>query len=151
MIPDGIFRIYKLRYSDDDQEHRRLAGRVWIQGGEVRHLEDHTDIDSLLPEGKITPQTERRFKQLSRSGYFQIINEKDISEGHHASEVDPLDVGPAEPEHRFMMTGDGLANPAMVELWDNSMAIDGRDIDHQEAQHIMDEIRSGRLILTPLD
>jgi hypothetical protein len=151
MIHDGIYRIYKVRYDEMGETHRRLAMRLLISNGEIKHLEDHHGGDELLPEGPVTPLLERRFLQLQHSGYHEVIHEGDIAAGQHESEVEPLDVGPAEPEHRFIMTGDGVAHPAHVEMWDDVVTVDGRQLDDTEAHQLLSEVAAGRLVLTPLD
>lgn len=151
MIQDGIYRLYKLRHDEAGETHRRLAGRMMVQNGQVQHLEDHSDMEHLFPEGPITKLHEQRFHQLEHSGYAEIINEADVTKGHHADELQDLDVGSVEPEHRFIMTGPGVAAPALVEMWDDVITIDGRQLDHDEAHAMLGEVSSGRLVLTPLD
>lgn len=151
MIADGIYRIYKLRHDEAEQTHRRLAARLHFSNGQVVHLENHHGMDDLIPEGPVTPQIERRFNQLRRSGYHEVIHEEHIAAGHHETEVDPLDVGNIAPDHKFIMTGAGLTNPAIVELWHDAMTLDGRDVDETEAHQIMGEVAAGRLVLTPID
>lgn len=151
MISDGIYRLYKVRYDHAHQQHRRLAGRLLVANGQIQHLEDHHSLQELIPEGPVTPQVERRFKQLSRSGYHELLHEEDISRGEHPDEFEDLDVGAIEPEHRFIMTGDGLANPAIVEMWDDAISVDGRRVDDTEAHQMLGEVAAGRLVLTPLD
>lgn len=151
MIHDGIYRLYKVRFDHAHQAHRRLAGRVLVEGGQVKHLEDHHALQELLPEGPVTPDTERRFRQLARSGYHELIHENDIARGAHPQEFQDMDIGAIEPEHRFIMTGDGLTNPAIVEMWDDAISVDGRHIDDNEAHQLLGEVAAGRLVLTPLD
>lgn len=150
MIPDGIYRIYKLRHDDIGETHRRLAARLHFQEGNCIHLEDHGSIDAMFPEGRVSPLMERRFMQLKHSGYFEVIHESDIAAGHHHSEVEDLDVGEVEAEHKFIMTGEGLSNPAHVEIWDDIIEVDGRQLDEGEAHHLLDEVRHGRLHLQPI-
>lgn len=151
MIPDGIYRIYSLRHTDAGDTHRRVAARLLIQNGQLEHLEDHMSMDKVFPEGPVTPQIERRFRQLKNSGYHELVSEADVAKGMHTDEVKDLDVGAIEPEHRFIMTGENSPSPALVEMWDDVITVDGRQLDHDEAHSLLGEVSSGRLILTPLD
>lgn len=151
MIQDGIYRFYKLRHDEAGETHRRLAARLLVQNGQIQHLEDHHGGDKMFPEGPVTPEVERRFWQLQRSGYHELIHEGDVAAGHHPHEVDELDLGALEPEHRFVMTGEGIEHPQMVEMWDDVIQIDGRQLDHTEAHSLLAEVSAGRLVLTPLD
>lgn len=151
MIPDGIYRVYQLRHDEAGETHRRLTARLLIQDGQLQHLEDHAKVDKLFPEGPVTPLIEQRFHQMEHSGYHELVSEANVAKGHHPDEVQDLDVGAVEPEHRFIMTGDGVAAPALVEMWDDVITIDGRQLDHDEAHAMLGEVSSGRLVLTPLD
>lgn len=151
MVSDGIYRVYQLRHDDAGETHRRLSARLLIQNGQLTHLENHTQMDDMFPEGPVSPTIERRLHQLGSSGYHELISEADIAKGDHPDELEDLDVGAVEPEHRFIMTGENVANPALVEMWDDVITIDGRQLDHDEAHSMLSEVSSGRLILTPLD
>lgn len=151
MIQDGIYRIYKLWFDEAGETHRKLDARLHFEAGQCKHLEDHHAIDEMFPEGPVTPVMERRLTQLKHSGYHEVIHEKDIAEGHHDSEVDALDLGDAEAEHKFIMTGEGVAQPALVHLWDHRVEVDGRTLDEAEAQQLLHEVAGGRITLTPLD
>ncbi|WNM70323.1 hypothetical protein [Myxococcus phage Mx1] len=148
---DGIYRIYKLRHTEDGQTHRKLAARLFIHEGQVHHLEDHHDMDRMFPEGPFTPQLQRRMRQLASSGYHQVVDEAHIAQGHHPELVEQLDIGPIQAEHRFLMTGANLPNPQLVELWDHAVVLDGRRLEDDEAHQLLQEVAVGRLTLTPLD
>lgn len=151
-MENGIYKIYQLRYDENEQTHKRLAARILVQDGQLQHLESHhSAVDELLPEGPVTPSIERKFNQLKMSGYYDVINEKHVSEGKHPQETEELDLGEIEPEHKFIMTGAALENPGMVELWDDAVVLDGRRLDDTEAHQLLGEVAAGRLILTPID
>lgn len=151
MIPDGIYRIYQLRFDEADRQHRTLAARFLIQDGHLHHLEDHKSMGEDFPEGPIAPEVERHFKMLQHSGYYEVIHESDVAAGHHPEEVPLFDLGDCEAEHKFVVTGDGLAEPSHVEMWDDAIEVDGRRLSEHEAHHLLSEVASGRLVLTPVD
>jgi len=150
MISNGIYRLYKLHHDELNNTTRSLAGRILVHDGQIEHLEDHGGMDRLLPSGPVTPALERRFSRLTSSGYHELINEADIAAGHHPDEVQDLDVGPVEAEHKFIMTGDGVSTPAMVEMWDDIITVDGRELDAVEAHSLLNEVAGGRIVLTPI-
>lgn len=152
MIPDGIYKIYQLRHDETDETHRRLVSRLLVHGGQIVHLEAHHNaIDEMFPEGPVTDVAERRFLQLQHSGYYEVVNEADVAAGHHESEVEPLDLGHLEADHKFILTGEGLPHPQLIEMWDDAVVVDGRRLDDTEAHHLLQEVASGRLSMTPLD
>lgn len=152
MITEGIYRIYKLRHDEAGETHRRLSARLHIQAGKVLHLEAHHDtVSEMFPEGPVTPTIERRLLQLQHSGYYEVIHEADMAEGHHESEVPHLDLGHTEAEHKFIMTGDGITHPQLVEMWDDVVTVDGRHLDDTEAHQLLGEVAAGRVHLTPMD
>lgn len=151
-MDNGIYRIYQLRYSENEQIHRRLAARILVHDGNIHHLESHhSAVEELLPEGPITPLVQRKFSQLRNSGYYEVVDEKHVAAGHHPAEVPEMDLGEVEADHKFIMTGPSLVNPAMIEMWDDAVVMDGRRLDDTEAHQLLGEVAAGRLILTPLD
>lgn len=151
-MENGIYKISQLRYDEGDQVHKKLVGRILVQDGQLQHLESHHSVvDELLPEGQITPSVQRLFNQLKSSGYYEVVNEKHISAGHHPNHVQELDLGEVEADHKFIMTGPTLHNPAMIEMWDDAVVMDGRRLDDNEAHQLLGEVAAGRLVLTPID
>jgi hypothetical protein len=151
MIQDGLYRIYKTRFDEAKQKHIRLVGRILAHQGALFHLEDHDHIHELLPEGEVSPTTARRWEQLRNSGYYQVIEEGDLHAGEHPEHVEELDLGEIKAESKFIMTGDGLAKPSVVELWDHAVVVDGHRLDDSEAQQLLHEVQSGRVVLTPVE
>jgi hypothetical protein len=151
MIPDGLYRIYKMRFDEAKQKHVRLVGRIMIHERTLHHLEDHGQIHELLPEGEITAVTARRWGQLQNSGYYQVVDENDLHAGEHPEHVEDLDLGEIKAEAKFIMTGDGLAKPSLVELWDHAVMVDGHRLDDSEAQQLLHEVQAGRVVLTPVE
>lgn len=150
MIEEGIYRIYILRH-EGERTHRRMAARLLIHGGQIHHLEDHHQMDSLFPEGPLTPQLQLRLARLQQNPYYEVIHENDIAAGHHPQELPTLDLGHSESEHKFIMTGDGITHPAMVEMWDDVIEVDGRRLDDTEAHHLLTEVAAGRVVMTPIE
>lgn len=150
-IPDGIYRIYKVRFDERGEKHRLIAARLHFENGQVEHLENHHDLDTLFPEGPVTPAMVRTFMRFKTNPYTEVIHEADIHEGHHDSEVQELDIGTAEPEHRFTLTGPSIPHPQIVEMWDDVVVLDGRELDDSEAHQLLGEVKAGRLHLVPMD
>lgn len=151
MIPDGLYRIYKTRFDEAKQKHVRLVGRIIAHQGVLMHLEDHDQIHELLPEGPITKTTARRWDQFKNSGYYQVVDESDLHAGEHPEHVEDLNLGEIKAEAKFIMTGDGLAKPSVVELWDHAVVVDGHRLDDSEAQQLLHEVQAGRVVLSPVE
>jgi hypothetical protein len=150
MIADGIYRVFYIRHNGPEV-HKRLVARLLVSNGYLWHLEDHDSLEGSLPEGRIDQKVASRFASLQRSGYYQIIDEKALAEGHHPDHVEDMDVGDPQAEHRFIMTGDGLKSPAVVELWDHAVIVDGRRLDDTESHQLLSEVQAGRLVLSPVE
>lgn len=148
---DGIYRIFKLRYDSNGQAHRKLVCRILVSGGQLWHLEDHHSMEDILPEGPVSDITSRRFEQLKHSGYHQVVDENDIQEGLHPDHLEAVDTGSIESETKFMMTGKGIENPALVELWDHAIMVDGKRLSDAEANQLLAEVHAGRVFLSPVD
>jgi hypothetical protein len=151
MIQDGLYRIYKSRFDEAKQKHIRLIGRILVHQNTLFHLEDHDQIHEMFPEGPISKTTARRWDQLRNSGYFQVVDENDLHAGEHPEHTEELDLGEIKAEAKFIMTGDGLAKPSIVELWDHAVVVDGHRLDDSEAQQLLHEVQSGRVVLTPVE
>lgn len=151
MIQDGLYRIYGIRFDEANQKHVRMVARLMIHQGFLFHLEDHDNIHELLPEGQVTKTTAQRWEQLRNSGYYEVVDENDLSAGEHPEHVEELDLGEVKAESKFIMTGDGIQNPAVVELWDHAVVVDGRRLDDTEAQQLLNEVQAGRVVLTPVE
>jgi hypothetical protein len=139
---EKVIRLYELRHDESDAApQRRTIGRLWIQGDKVRHLEDyHGRLEELFPEDIPFSAVERRLTMLQRNPYYEVIDEKDLAEGHHPHELKQLDLGEMEADQKFQM----------VEIWHDAVMIDGRRLEEDEARQVLHEVSSGRLVLTPV-
>jgi hypothetical protein len=152
MIQEGKYRIFRLRHGADGQTHRQLMTRIWVSGGNIWHLEDHGHFgEDLFPEGPVTGKAAKRFQQMQHNGYYQIVHEDALGSGHHPEHIRDLEFGDVQAEHKFIMTGDGMKGPTVLELWDHAVVVDGRRLDDSEAQHLLSEVQAGRVTLTPVE
>ena len=147
----GIYKIFELRFDADEVVHRRIVGRLWVQGDKVQHLEDHHNkLEELFPEDMPASALARRFAMLQRNPYYEVINEDNVAAGHHEHHLKQLDLGEMEADAKFVMTGDSIPHPQIVEIWHEAVMVDGRKLEEDEARSLLDEVRNGRLILTPV-
>jgi hypothetical protein len=148
---EGVYRVLASRYDGNGQRHDRLLGRFAIYEGMLIHLEDHGGVmDTMLPAGMVTARTKMRLQGLERSGYYKVIPESEINEGHHPNHLERLDVGQAEPDSVFTLAGEGMPVPKVVEVWSDAVEVDGKRLADNEVHEMMDKVRAGTLILTPV-
>src|SRR4051812_6172309 len=105
MFDTGSYRIYHI-YHTNGKHESQLVGRFVIQNGEFHVLEDHDKLMSdSLPDGPMDYAHEKFLWSLQHSGYYRIVHEDEINEGHHQGLVEDLDIGPTEPDAEYILTG----------------------------------------------
>lgn len=149
-MEDGVYRIYAL--SHGEKLNRRLMGRVALVDGYLHQLEDHFGtLDAALPNGQMTEAATRCLQGMAHSPYYQVVNEEHINDGHHPQDIPDLDVGQMAPESCFMLAGEGLAAPQLVEIWGDAVVVAGRRLSESDLHELMGKVREGLLHLTPVE
>lgn len=149
---DGIYRVYAHRFDEAGQRHDRIMGRFAIEQGLLLILEDHYGkLHHLFPQGLITARTKKRMENLERSGYHQIVREDHVNQGHHPEHARDMDLGEMEPEARFMVSGEGVHAPQLLEIWSGAVVLAGRRLSDMETRELMNGVHAGKLILSPMD
>lgn len=147
---DGVYRLIVHRFDDAGARHDRLAGRFVIENGMLTILDDYMGkLHQLFPVGLVTARTKQRIASVDRSGYMQLVREDHVNEGEHPEHVNELDLGELQPEATFMLVGEGIPAPQLVEVWSNAVMVAGKRLSDLEARDLMDKVEAGKLILTP--
>ncbi len=148
MFKPGTYRVYEILHNQG-KPHDQLVARFLIDDGAFHILEDynHVLVDSL-PEGLYDEGHEKVLTQLSQSGYFKVIHEKEANEGHHEDLIEDLDVGDVEPDAEFLIHEDPNP-PQTLQMYGQIAILDGKKISDEELQHIMDKVKSGEFTMHP--
>jgi hypothetical protein len=150
MLKDGTYHILARNWGPDGLEHNRLLSRFIIQNGNIQHIDDHTDnMTDTFPEGPMTYRTLEALEKLQTSGYYQLIHEDEIYEGHHAHLLQPFDFGDIQPDEKYVITGIDYPQGQLVEVWHDAVTIGGKTLSDQELRSIMDKVKDGIYTLTP--
>jgi hypothetical protein len=149
---EGVYRLIAHRYDASGQQHDRLLGRFFIHQNVLVHLEDHTGVlENWFPQGIVTPRTVERLQRVGSTGYYEIVHEDDLNAGNHPDHLEEMDLGPVRPEAVFTLNGEGLPAPELVEVWGDSIEVGGRRLNDAEGADLMDRVRAGTLVLTPVE
>lgn len=144
---EGVYRLITHRFDKNGHKHDRLAGRFLIHQNVLLHLEDHNgQLHNWFPEGLVTQRTAERLNHTS--GYYSVIPEDRIEAGHHPEYVKTLDIGQTKPEATFLLNGEGMPTPQVVEIWAECIEVGGRRLSEAESAEMMDKVRQGTLILS---
>jgi hypothetical protein len=149
---EGVYRLIVHRFDGQGQQHDRTAGRFLIHQNVLVHLEDHSgNLEHWFPQGVLTARTTARLQDIGRSGYYELLHEDHVNEGHHPDRVEEMELGPVQPEAVFTLNGEGLPAPELVEVWADAIEVGGRRLGDREAADLMDKVRAGTLVLTPVE
>jgi hypothetical protein len=147
---DGIYRIFRHRFDDAGTQHSRYLGRIVLLDGHLTHLEDHcASLGKLLPEGPMDESILQRFRSLQHSPYHEVVRESDIEAGAHDHHIPTLDLGEAEPEASYMLTGEGISMPQLIQVWAGCVTVAGERADDERVREMMERVKAGRWTLTP--
>ncbi len=149
---EGIYRLYSLTFTEDGQQMRHLDGRFLIHNGYLRILEDSGgNLHKFLPPGEMTPLVTERLDRVRRSGYYELLHEDALHSGVHPDHVPELDFGDADahPEATFTVSGPSLPAPQHLEVWQDSVILDGKKMSDDEVKVLMSAVELKKLVLTP--
>jgi hypothetical protein len=151
MLDSGSYKIFQLIPTKGDTEENYI-GRFLVQGGEFFNLEDHTGmLQEHLPDGPMNDIHKKALQSLMNSGYYKVVHEKEISQGHHETLIPELDLGADEsPEAEYILTDEMGSEPKRVEMYGEVVIIDGQKVEEKEYNKIMDLIHSGKMKLIPI-
>ncbi len=149
MFAPGTYRVFEIMHNEG-KPHDQLVARFLIDDGAFHILEDynHVLVDSL-PEGVYDEGHEKVLTQLSNSGYFKVIHEKDANEGNHESLIEDLDVGDVEPDSEFLIHEEGTA-PQTLQMYGGTAILDGKKLSDEELQQLMDKVKSSEFTMHPI-
>ena len=150
MLEPGTYRLYSIFHTMGKPEER-LVGRFWINGGELHILEDHNNLlsDSLL-NGKIDQKHEKVLWNLIHSGYYKVIPESGVNEGHYDDMAQDLDIGEISPDQEYIVSGATLDSPMRLEMHGENLILDGKRLSEEEVKSFMSKVHSQEYTLVPI-
>lgn len=141
-LPD-VFIIYM--NTPKGQAH---VGRFMVFNNKIYHLEDyHGIIETLLPDGPINDLTADMIGSLTLSPYFSLQEHKITPEPEKpVADVVKLQVqkqpDPPRPSV-FEYHRPGMVKPHVVEFSPNGAAIDGKALEDEDLQLLLENARKG--------
>lgn len=149
-MKDQVFRLYHV-YHNDGAPEERLVARFMIHQGQFHILEDHDHLlKESLVEGPYDSNHERLINHLANSGYYRLVNENEVNEGHHDDILPDLDIGPVEPDAEYLLSTDAHEAPERVEMYGQNVIMGGRKLTEEETNELMARVRSGEYSLTAI-
>lgn len=125
-------------------------GRFLIQGKNFHILEDHDNlIQESIHDGPMDERHEKILWHLIHSGYFKVVHEDEVNEGHHDNLINELDIGPTEPDEQFILTGKE-AEPQRVEIYGDVIILDGQKLEGEELNDFINKVREHTYKLTAI-
>lgn len=152
---DDIYTVSLLKPNETSVK-RHPAGRFMIKNGQLNILEDyHGILGRVLPPGEVTQGTVARIQALKHNPYLHIVSRSEQKEGHdldHVQEADtdgdvPVPPTLPAPEHRPAPVFDyhraGMENPHILEVKGNEAVLDGKALEPDEVQRVMENVKTG--------
>src|SRR6266851_2331960 len=150
MLKSGTYLLYELEPTEGKPE-QHMVGRFMVEGDQFHILEDHNNILSdHLSDGLMTPNHQKALFNLLHSGYFRIIPEDEINEGHHEDQIEDLDIGNTEPDATYLVSGPTLDEPKVLEMYGDNCVLDGKKLSEEEIKGLMQNIHNDVLKLIHL-
>lgn len=141
MVKSGIYRVFRLKHGAKTE--RSYLGRVVVSNGHVHVVEDRDEILSeTIPDGVIDAQTEARWKRMAQSPYFDVVSEADLAPQHIEQPSIPAD-------EIFDVVDDTLGTRRRLEAYGDDFFLDGKHLEHKQAEQLMNEVRLGHIHLIP--
>lgn len=142
---DGVYRLYRYEMGDPSGQYLRLVARFIIHGKEIVVLEDHIHMLGDIIGSVLDRSTLRALAELHTSGYYRLENEDDIAAGEYLDQVDDAPVEEPTPDSKFEATVPGAPAPLMVEVYGDSLVVEGQPLSPEEAQALMEQIEAGQV------
>ena len=145
----GSYRIYEIMHTQGTP-HDQLVARFWINSEYAFHiLEDYNHLlADTLPEGVFDNNHEKLLSQLSYSGYYKVIHEKEANDGHHENLIEDLDIGNVDPDAEYLIHEPG-EEPKTLEMYGEHAILNGQKITDEELQQLMDKVKSEEVTMHP--
>lgn len=141
IVQDGIFIVDGLFPSADGDHDRQVFhfGRIMVNDGFTYVLEDHRNfLARQFPDGGIDQRKAKRWYQLLHNPHMQVTQE----EGRPAHPR-------AEPEHVYEVIDEDGNKQHLLVYPNDHLTLDGKNLSPQDAESLFEEIRSGKLSLSP--
>lgn len=148
MFKPGSYRVYEC-LMNQGKPHDQLVARFLIDDNQFHILEDYNHVLSdALPEGLYDSGHDRLLNQLAASGYYKVIHEDEANEGNHENLIEDLDIGDVDPDQEYLIHEEGQ-EPQTMQMYGETAILDGRKINDEELQGIMDRVKSGEMTMHP--
>lgn len=146
-MEQGVYRLYRYEMDDPTGSHLRLVARFILHENEIIVLEDHTHLLGDLVSSPVDESTIRALYELQTSGYYLLENEDDINAGEYLSQVEVATDEEPVPDATFTVEIPGAPKPLGVEVYGESVVLDGAPLAPKEAEALMAQIEAGEVIV----
>lgn len=148
-MKSGTYRIYQLIHGEGDPQEV-LVGRFMVKDGNFTTLEDHDGlITKELPDGPVGHPHEKFFNGIDNSGYYKLIAEQNIDQGHHADLVEDVDWDDSQPEARYILMAPN-EEPKRMEMYGETVVLDGEKLSDEAVKKIIEAVRENKFRLLPV-
>lgn len=138
----GIYRVYSLKHGA--QVQRSYIGRVVVSNGHTHVVEDRNELLSeTVGDGAIDAQKEARWKRMASSPYFDVVSEADLAPQQIEQPAIP-------PDETFDVVDDTLGTRRRLEAYGDDFFLDGKHLEAQQSEQLMNEVRLGHIHLIPV-
>lgn len=149
---NAIYSFFRIRPTEDDLEKSRL-GRILIQDGNLKILENYHNVFSHLIPGKVTGPTKEALRRLMDSPYIEAREWDD-----HLGDQEPADFPEASLEELvtpqtellpdrqpsvFEYMRVGMDAPHIVEANGDQLLLDGRVLSPAESKTLLTNVTNG--------
>jgi hypothetical protein len=142
MLNKGTYRIFAVMHTYGKPQERQM-GRFTVQNGQFFILEDYDGVlEEMLPEGPFSDIHKRALSSLFHSGYFKLVDEKEVNQGVHEDLIPDLDIGNTEPDSEAILSYDDQ-DPQMIEIFGDKMVRHGQVLPQEEVDKIMEDVNNG--------
>jgi len=147
MTPTGyhnIWYVYRVHPHGENNLHRFLVGKFYLDEGGFHVLEDHVGWFSRMAN-ETPAEISRQIAALQHSMYYELVNLEDIRQGRHPEllreiEAQQEDLG---PESIFEYHRQGMAEPQTLEFMGGKAYLDGFELNDKELHILLANIQSG--------
>ena len=136
--------VYQVEIDRNGEKHP--AGRFAVVDNNLYHLEDyHGILDTLLPQGPVDLVTDSTLGSMLRNPSFTITNHKIPVEEpkEEQKQVQITKVPVPDRPAVFDYYRPGMAKPHVVEFSDHGAALDGKALDQDELDLILENAENG--------
>jgi hypothetical protein len=149
MFDNGTYRIIQ-KFPTNGKTEDRLVGRFYVGAGQFSLIEDPLCLfrDQLI-DGPMDEAHSKVLEHLLHSGYYCLIHEDEINEGHYDDLLEDMDIGVTEPDAEYLLiTGD--SEPQRIDVYGNNFVVNGQKLSDEEADELLFKVHQHEYRMIPL-